>query len=615
MYIDKEIFLDIAIIQTKEDLDRALDHFKPQETFWLSVSSAASYFLTKRNIQFSTDEDILSHDELISIGNQNFTLVEKWIQKLELKLQSKDSIFIEREFYPFKWHYYCLKILFDSITVPWKILNRLVDTIKPDRIGVGVGANPNHIYEHHLFFRPNESVYGMLAKGLSRQRNIGLRVWDTRPGTFNFLNIRYYKMLFNCIISCPDKVSDYLIKKISFRYFSTKHNLLVGNTGYDIDPVLKKLTGCFNFYYYHNPLCIRSLSTYLKLKANSNGPIFPEIDTSHSFNSILVTENNILDTIFGQRIQNYADRFIPVLWNGLNYIESLDDQKKFKAFIHIVGSFDAFTGLIVNYFDRVKKPVIVIQHGSYGYAPNRLTEYSEFGHNGYFIAWGSGISEMYDNRKKGNCTIVSTGSHLIENIKKNRKIRKVIKKVCYVPYIGVGNEYYPNGQPCRNSKLFLIETAVLKTLKSYVNKFHITFKVAHGFLGKETTACWCKENIPEIVIDVRPLRWIIHEFDFFIIDFPSTALVQTLATGAEVVVYTGNPYHTPTREAHELLNKRAIVETGMDDFLRKISSILDKGYVKSDIENMAFLKKYGVHLNDNNSLKRMAEAIQTACCD
>ena len=91
--------------------------------------------------------------------------------------------------------------------------------------------------------------------------------------------------------------------------------------------------------------------------------------------------------------------------------------------------------------------------------------------------------------------------------------------------------------------------------------------------------------------------------------------MQTLASGAEVVVYTGNPYHTPTRKAHELLNKRAIVGVDMNDFIIKIRDVLEKGYVTSDVYNMEFLNKYGVHADDNKSLLRMAESIKKACSE
>ena len=605
--------MDIAIIQSIEDLDRALTHFKPQETLWISVSCAASYYLTKRNIQFSTDEDILSPDECISIGNQNFTRVEKWIHRLESTLQSQNRIFKDRDFYPFQWHSYRLKILLDTITIPWAILSRLMDIEKPHRIGVSKGADPSQIHNSHLFFEPNESVYGMLASEISKRRNIELQIWDPPENSADIGRFPYYRMLFKSIICHPEKILGHLSRKKALLYFNKKKpNLLIGNTGYDIGYLLKALTDRFNFYYYNNFRSLKSLNKTLKNRIRKNTPKFSTINISNCFNSVPVTGDVGLDQLFGKRIQSYANKYLPVLWKEFNYLEYLDHKKNFKAFLNMTGSSDAFMGLIVHYFNKVKKPVIVVQHGSYGFAPNSMTTFSDFGHNGYFLAWGSGVSEMYDNIKKGKCTIIPTGSHLIETIVRKRKVRKAIKKVCYLPFVG-GIEYYPNGLLYRDSKVFMIKTAILNTLKQFVQQYDITYKVAPGLLRKDVISRWCQENVQGINIDGRPLRWIIHEFDFFIIDFPSTALVQTLASGAEVLVYTGIPYYELTHAALELLKQRAIVGIDEKDFIEKIKIVLDKAVVTSDVENMAFLYKYGVHLNENKSLERMADIVQTAC--
>ena len=118
-----------------------------------------------------------------------------------------------------------------------------------------------------------------------------------------------------------------------------------------------------------------------------------------------------------------------------------------------------------------------------------------------------------------------------------------------------------------------------------------------------------------IRIESRPLSSVIHKFDLFIIDFPSTALVQALASGAEVLVYVGNHYHSLTeKNALEMLQKRAVVGFDEDDFKDKIKSILDKGTVISDVEDVAFLKKYGIYLNDNKSLKRMVDRLTGTLC-
>ncbi len=64
-----------------------------------------------------------------------------------------------------------------------------------------------------------------------------------------------------------------------------------------------------------------------------------------------------------------------------------------------------------------------------------------------------------------------------------------------------------------------------------------------------------------------------------------------------------------TETALEMLQKRAIVGFNEEDFKNKIKYVLNAGKRVSDISDMSFLKKFGVHLDDANSLKRMAAQV------
>lgn len=613
--------MDIAIIEYQQDIDEALRYFLPQNCRYISVSAEASYHLSRRNIKFLTDEEILTPAEFKTIGNENFEIVGNWIRRLEETLQSKNSLFKERQFSPFRWHLYMLKILLDAVRTKRILIERLIEKENPSLIGAPVGTEPTRIHDHTLAFYKYDSLYGLLAQKITAGKGIEIKTWEKvvplTKKTPLFDGIKLFSVIrimkaFKIILE-----SNNLLKQKNI-----KGNILLGNLCYDIAPLRQELLKDFNFYYYenNNPLCIRSLNSLLKLKLKTLSYKFPEIDIQGVFKTIKATGNPIEDEILGERVQSYAKGFIPILWEGLNYLESLDSQKNFKAYIHHAGASHSFYGLPVYYFNREKKPVIIIQHGSYGFALNRHTEYGEFGHDGYFFAWGDGIKEMYEKRKKGKCQIIATGSHLLEEIKKKSKPRKVISKVCYVPGIYRGyTAYYPNGQPCLDSKLFLMETNFLSALKPYLKRYQITYKVSPQaskeslLIGRSSMLDWIRENLPTINIESRMLESVIHEFDLFIIDFPTTILVQAAASGAEILVYAGNPYWTLEKDALEMLQRRAVVGFDEDDFKEKIKMVLDKGLVVSNIEDTAFLERYGIYLNDGKSLKRMAAKLCELC--
>ncbi len=608
--------MNIAIIEYKNDIDEALKYFSPEGSLYLSVSAEASYWLAKRNIKFLTDESVLMPEEFKAVGDENFEIVEKWIEALEKTLQSKNPIFEKRKFFPFRWNFYRLKILLDAVRTKSALLERLIERENPSLIGAPPGGKPGVIHDHRFSFHKYDSLYGILAERLGTKNGSEVKTWKmVKPGAEKLLKFEdiknYLKILIKKYLRATARIANL------FKDMQKKDNILLGNLYYDIAPIVQKFSHKFNFYFYKNPVYINSLSSIFKLRPKEKTYKFPKIDLKGLFKTANVTGDPVMDKILGERVQKYAEKFVPFLWKGLNYVESLDRQMDFRAYICHVGSHDSFYGLPVHYFGRKNKPVFIIQHGAYGLALNRQTEFCDFGHDGYFFGWGDGISRMYESRKKGKCKIISTGSSLIEGIRKKSKPRKNISKVCYIPSMYRGyNAHYPNGQPCLDSELFIMETNFLSALKPYSGKYQITYKVCPSavrtspLFGKNPMLSWVKENIPEMKIESRPLLSVIDKFDLFIIDWPSTTLIQACATGAEVMVYAGNKYQVLTTEAMELLKKRAIVVKEKEDFKDMLKQVLETGEVISDTRNTAFLEQYGIYKPDGKSLERMVTEIE-----
>lgn len=601
--------MNIAIIEYKKDIDEALRRFPGKDCVYLAVSAEGSYSLYERDIKFITDEDVLMPAEFKAIGDENFKIVEDWVNALEGALRVHNPILGEKTFWPFRSHFYRLKILMDAVRVRKAVLDRLIGNENPSSIGAPIAASPEKISDHHLFFSKYESLYGTLAERIAKDRKICLERWS--PNIIgNDVKIRE-----NGLCISMNRIGKMFgrLSALSNLVRRAEHNILVGNIDYDIEPLMRRLSNICRFYYYKGPSCVISLESFLKAKAAQLGN-FPELHIDEIFNIKNITGDPIVDEILTARIKSYALRYIPALWNELLYIESVDSDKNFAAYIHHAGSSDSFKGIPIYYFTKKKKPVFIIQHGAYGFALNRHTEYCEFGHDGYFLGWGEGIKEMYEGRKQGNCEIISTGSSLIEDIRRKCKRKKKISKVCFVSknlrgYVA----YYPNGQPCLDSKLVLMEMDFLNILKPYMDRYEIIYKAtpetANSFsvMGSNPILEWIGKEMPAMKIEYGLLTPMIHRFDLFILDFPATSLVQTLASRAEVLVYAGNPYFELSKEALRMLQKRAVVGIDEADFKKKMISILDKGVVVSDTEETSFLKKYGIHHDDGNSLGRMSD--------
>src|SRR3989338_4537735 len=446
--------MNIAIIEYKKNIDEARKYFSKSPCLFLSVSAEASYHLMKRNIEFITDEEVLSSHEFIALGDENFILTEQWIDKLERVLQSEAPLFKEKEFLPFRWHFYRLKIMVDAVRIRRVLLERLIEKWQPEIIAAPPDFDVRRIHDSDLFFHKYDSLYGALVQRVARQKKIKTHIWLGKRSTVEYTNIQ--QKIYHFLRAVKRSLKKLIRTKTAHEKYKKDH-ILVGNAGYDITFLIQSLSNQFTFDEYNvsgHSAVRRPLSR-------------PAINYDKIFKSIEATESSIDNEILLKRVISYAKRYIPVLWEKFNQLDAMAQTIDFKAYFHHAGAGDAFSGLPVFYFAKKNKPVIIVQHGCYGVTLSRRTCYCEFGHDGYFLAWGDGIREMYDQRKKGKCSFVPTGSHVIDQIWQNRIVRKKISKVCYLPGLFLGYvTLAPDGQPYWDSRMFIMETKFLTALKS-----------------------------------------------------------------------------------------------------------------------------------------------------
>ncbi len=604
----------IAIIEYASDYKHAQEKFPAHDTRYVSVSAEASVLLHEKNVPFITDEDVLSADEFKRLGDENFEITKQWIDALENELARLSPALKMHDFKPFSWNFYRIKILLDAIRIKKILVQRLCDAEKPLSIGAPPPAIPSQIRDHHLFFYRDESIYGLIAKKIAERSPIQVSTWGKAPFTRN----PPQTIAQRCASLCKriQRETKLLSAKSTTK---EKRSVLLGSLDYETESLRRELSHAFRFYYFKSSGEIISLDNFRKINISKNCIPFPKTDFRGFAAEIPITKDATIDTILSQRINAYAEHYLAYIWDAAQTLACADKTHDFSAYIHPAGASDAISAIPIHYFDTKHTPVFILQHGAYGFAHNRMTEHCEFGHNGYFLAWGTGIKDMYEHRKKGSCEIIPTGSPMIDSILKKCRGQTKRKRVCYIPNSAYrGNvAYYPNGQPCLDSMMVLREIKILKTLEPFASTYTITYKAAptgahyYPLFGVNPMLAWVTKHMPKLKRETKPLQDILHAFDLLIIDWPTTTLVQAAATNAQILVFTGNPYYRLTPEANARLQKRAIVCEQEKDFMDTITAVLQKGSPEQSTENTDFLKHYGSFRNDGFSLQRITEAITT----
>lgn len=602
--------MNLFVIENQDDLRQAEGLSAAADAIFLSASAEASHALMQTKAKFISDENALSPDEFKRIGEENFQLAQEWINSLERKLQEEFPLSAGSGFYPFKWNFFRIKMLLDAVRTKKMIIERLIERFKPSLIVAHTGALPSLIHDFYLFFHRSDSLYGIIVKRVAEEKGIPAKAWEA-----NWFETPGGNPCDWALKQRDNALKLGMLLRLSCGGFLApkRGKVLLGTIVYDVEHLTRSLSGEFDFYYYKKPSAVFSLRNLSFLKPGYLDPGINGVNPDAAFGNVEVTNDRISDEILGARIDSYARTYIPLLWKELKFLEEIDREHDFKAYVHEAGACDAFHAIPVQHFQQKNKPVIIVQHGAYGYGLNRMTEYCEFAHNGYFFSWGDGIKELYEKRKRGRCEIISTGSPIIDNLRKRARPRPRIRRVCYVPTSYSGYfAYYPNGQPCLDSRKFIMEAGFLKELAPYLGRYEVWYKLPPGagyspLFGRNPVFGWLKEFLPGVKVERRALLDVIRDFDLFIIDWPSTSLLQALATYAEVLVYTGNKYFEVSPQAMALLEKRAVVGSDEEDFKRKIRAVLDRGEIVSDTGNTGFLEKYATYLNDGCSLERMRD--------
>jgi hypothetical protein len=107
-----------------------------------------------------------------------------------------------------------------------------------------------------------------------------------------------------------------------------------------------------------------------------------------------------------------------------------------------------------------------------------------------------------------------------------------------------------------------------------------------------------------------PLTEILHIADLFIIDYPSTALLQALTTDKKVVLFTHLLYQPLFPKALEVLKKRVLFSNDYEEFLKIVSDVLErKDFSPLKNPDEEFMREYGNCLVDDNNGKKAAKRI------
>lgn len=596
---------------------------------WLAVTPAAMEELEHRGIPHWIDGDVSPAEELNSIGVGNFSRAEALVEHYDTLLTHACPVFTDRGLKPVSGHLRRVKILLDAIATRLHILQRLrcegVRVFRKTQV-----QGPIQTTNADLSYPAQSSVYEDVL-GLLATRD-GVRVeWVQRPplSMRRTRAVRIEDMLHRLGRYARRGVAGRLTPRL-FGDARPRRVLTLG-MGYDVGELLVacRRLGIEAWWLDVSQLRLLRLPDFERcpvrweplgrgLQQAIEQVRLPE---PGDVEQRLCREEGICYAPLVHRaLQRYVRHELPAVLALQTFVEACHRQFGFEALLSPSGPAAIRMRTVFDVCQHHGIPIRVMQHGAYGHVDNPITTYSEFGFDGDFLTWGPGVAAHYESMKRGAVRFVPVGSPTLDRLVARRhQSAKRPTRVMYITNDLRGSSaHYPGGQSWSlDTAYYRLQKAILSLLGRFHDRYDVWLKVPptmdRNSLARSPIREWLKAQGSRIAVEQRPLVRVIDEPALFIIDHPSTTLLQCLATRAEIVVWTGSMHFSVLPEARRLLQQRATCCETSEGLLAAVEEKLRAGLTPSPPTTIddRFLQAFGTFQHDGKSFERIQAYVET----
>ena len=224
----------------------------------------------------------------------------------------------------------------------------------------------------------------------------------------------------------------------------------------------------------------------------------------------------------------------------------------------------------------------------------------------YFLVYGEGVKESPFVEKNG-ARVIPAGSLYLERIKSRLKHLSPPQTTIYVimAIMSTGTrQHYPS-----NSSFYCQAFRRQKMILDVVKQFKDTSFVIKTIRGREWLYSGYEDG-ERVRVETRPLSSILDEASAFVLDFPSTVLLECLLTDRPIaLLYDGEDIEFAPK-ARELLSRRVRMSSNPEEFPETIRALTnDIKYGSEMTKNNEFRDVYCLIENTANRLKNFFDGL------
>lgn len=593
----------------------------------ICLSPSSDYWSKKNGLRYSAVDDFINPALLREEGNSNYEVIEKTCHILNdiiLEANSFSQVFSNPNPDPIYGNYYKMKVIYDSLFIRRQVVSSILRLYKPGAVNLYtdflIGAGD---LEETVFFNSG-SIYYLILKTLTNDYGYALNI--------NLLPDCSRRKISRKIT--PAKIVSLIISLFKSQHFSSGRNAILALSLFsDWDEPLQQLaySGQAKLF------CLSSSGVKIKSYSRINylwgivkqhipwraQPPEEKEQRAHEkfFLKKLYDRKNSfpISDVFFSLMQPY---FLRILKDTFKlYKESFQSIKKqltAKQISVVTSCFitDPKHFMVTKAARELGIPVCIFQHGGVGFDTHPMYYWGDILPADNLFLYGEEVKEYYkkiSGTKQLNYFV--TGSPLIDALKKQRassagKMNK-IKTCVYLLNILAGNTHYLGHKNYLSDiSLWLIQKGVVDIFSRQkgwrlIIKPHPALHVLSNPLGD-----YIRDNrIRNVEINSNVnLTKLLNACELVILDYPATALIQSMALRKSLIVYSG--FFTIEKSLQERLKNIIGVYDNKDDFLKNIESLLKNGDLFRDKLNYdGFLSGYATHKNDGNSTSRIKKIL------
>ena len=626
---------NLILVEHEEQVKDVLQHRWTDNPVYVAVGPGAMFELEQRQVPFTIPEDYYRPRDLSIIGKESRSRVQKICSTIDGLLGESVSEVKSLGITPTLFCFHPLTMVMDVLAVRILQIKRLISEIHPQL--VTAHSSPDYpLATYNIGFDNRESLYGRLLSLSGWEVDVNLLAEVAMPED----GARQRDAVIDKYVKKP-------IMKSSLLYDAAmKWRYLGWNSLKQLGSHFSKKTafavcvygGGYNWFNLARHLARGGIRIdFLPVELNcpkkqiigeeKQGYLVKELEENLPFRNLFVREGIDIYPLMKQRIAFLVRDNVDQVINTHEAASQFFEKRGISALLTSV------KGRAIDYAICVaarhnNTPVFNWQHGAVGYYQHHTLEFFDLLTTDIYLAYGEGVCQFLDKKaKKYQAAVKPVGSISLDMLRSERKknsseqnlphqlspMKRAGKKIClYATSNYFQNNCYASYEPPPSDNLFyqtqltLIKELLARPELCLILKLY----PSPAYRKPPWLSYFQKDNSLSVVSNEYTFTDLLDYSDLIVIDWPSTTLLQAIATTKPVFVVMKHLSLFP--EARQMLERRAICTDEPLGLLESLKKYLTTGIYPADISDNTFLKTYGTHLDDGRSSERAVEEVLKA---